>query len=86
MPRGTSPKGPNARRGGKLLNETRTFKSDNWTAFKIKSEINDAWDEQFLVLMKRLDKLDWSESPEDIKKEFQQILGMFHYITQIFLL
>ena len=86
MPRGESPKGPKAKRGGRLLNETRTNKSDNWTDFKIKSEINDAWDDRFLVLMKRLDKLDWSESPEDIKKDFEKILGMFHYITQIFLL
>ena len=85
MPR-ESPKGLKAKRGGKLLNETRTSKSDNWTEFKIKSEINDAWNDRFLALMKRLDKLDWSNSPEDTKKDFQNILGMFHYIPQIFLL
>ena len=85
MPR-QSPKGPKAKGGGKLLMETRTSKSDNWSEFKIKSEINDAWDDRFLALMKRLDKLDWSNSPDDIKKDFQTILGMFHYIAQIFLL
>ena len=81
-----SPKGPKAKDGGKILRQTRTSKSDNWTDNKIKLEINEAWDERFLALMRKLDKLNWSDSPDDIKKNFQAILGMFHYITQIFLL
>ena len=80
-----SPKGPKARKGGKILPQTRTG-PDKWNPKRTKDKVSEAWEDAFIELMKGLQdekEFSWSNRNDEIKTDFESILGMFQYRFQI---